>query len=117
MHLKVNVVRAPGVPLNTYRPQISLQDLRRYGFNEMLLNVVEAPEPVLCYFCQRQGLHHIPIAGKLRPDEVDRITTELKDMKSFFTQEMRVSNSLLIDVQVSFRSTLSSVFCQEESLP
>ena len=90
MHKKVNIVRAPSHSLKDYNPSIPFDTLRRYGFAEMLLNVVEAPEPVLCYFCQFQGLHNVPIAGNLRPEEVQRITSNLAKLQSFFTTNMRV---------------------------
>ncbi len=92
MHKKVNIVRAPNQALNNYRPAFPLEKLRQYGFVEMLLNVVEAPEPVLRYFCQYQGLHNVPIAGNLRPDDIKRITHDLTpQLQSFFTANMRVS--------------------------
>lgn len=91
MRLKVNIVRTPDQPLSAFKPGIPFQELRQYGFEAMLLDVVTAPEAVLCYFCQHQGLHHVPIARNLRPDEVQRITTHLSKLQSFFTATMRVS--------------------------
>lgn len=91
MRLKVNIVLAPNSPLTNYKPGISFQELRGYNFQQMLLDVVEAPEPVLCFFCQYQGLHHIPIAGALRPEEITRITNQLPQLRSFFTSNMRFS--------------------------
>lgn len=95
MHKKVNIVRAPSHPLSDYRPAITFDKLQRYGFVEMLLNVVEAPEPVLCYFCQYQGLHNVPIAGNLRAEDIQRITSHLTPphLQSFFTAKMRVRSS------------------------
>lgn len=94
MHLKVNIVRAPEHSLSYYKPDIPFHTLQAYGFQQMLLNVINAPEPVLCFFCQYRGLHHVPIAGKLRPNEIQRITTELQRLQSFFTDNMRVSGLL-----------------------
>ena len=90
MRLKVNIVRAPGRPLRDFKPGIPLRTLQQYGFQQLLLDVVEAPEPVLAFFCQYHYLHHVPVAGNLRPREVDRITTELQDLRRFFTADMQV---------------------------
>ena len=91
MRLKVNIVRAPDRPLSAYTPAIPFQVLKNYGFETMLLDVVEAPEPVLCYFSHHLGIHNVPIARNLRPDEVQRITTGLSQLQSFYTATMRVS--------------------------
>lgn len=91
MHLKVNIVRAPDCSLRNFQPAIPFNTLKHYNFQLMLLDVVEAPEPVLCYFCQHQGLHHTPIAGNLRPNEITRITEELPNLRLFYTANMRVS--------------------------
>lgn len=91
MNLKVNIVRAPDLKLDEYTPAIPFNRLQQHNFKKMLLSVVEAPEPVLCYFCRYHGLHHIPIAGNLRPEEIDHITSQLPNLVSFFTADMRVS--------------------------
>ncbi len=96
MRLKVNIVRAPNQPLQDYRSGIPFDTLKQYGFQQMLLNVVKAPEPVLAFFCQYHGLHHIPLAGSLRPREVDRITTELQNLRRFFTADMQVRGLLVV---------------------
>lgn len=91
MHLKVNIARAPDRTLKDFQPAIPFHTLQRFHFDKMLLDVVEAPEPVLCLFCQYSGLHNIPIAGNLRPQDVAQITTELPNLKSFYTASMRYS--------------------------
>lgn len=93
MRLRVNIVRAPNRSLRDYQPDIPFHTLQSYKFQQMLLSVVEAPEPVLCYFCQYRGLHHIPIAGNLRPDEITRITNELPKLRFFFTANLKVSGA------------------------
>ena len=90
MRLRVNIVRAPDRPLNYYHPNIPLDTLKQYGFRQMLLEVVDAPEPVLAFFCQYHYLHNVPVAGPLRPRDVDRITTELQELRRFFTADMQV---------------------------
>ena len=93
MRLRINIVRAPNHTLKDYQPKIPFSTLRGYGFQKMLLDVVGAPDPVLCFFCQYQGLHSVPIAGNLRTDQIDRITSELPDLSNFFTADTRVSGA------------------------
>ena len=87
----MNIVRAPAHPLSDYMPNIPFNRLKRYGFLKMLLDVVEAPEPVLCFFCQYHGLQHVPIAGRMGPDHVSKIINDMPDLRSFFTADMKVS--------------------------
>lgn len=91
MRLRINIVRSPSTPLREFRPDVPFSTLQQYGFQEMLLNVVEAPEPVLAYFCQYQGLCSVPIAGSIRMEQVARITSEVKKLRIFFTDDTRVS--------------------------
>lgn len=90
--VRVNIVLAPQKSLANYKAAIPFQTLRQFGFKQMLMNVVEAPEAALCFFCQYHGLHHIPIAPNLRPEEIERINRDLPDLQSFFTADMRVSD-------------------------
>ena len=85
------MVRAPGRPLSDYKPEISFHDLRRYGFQAMLIDLIEAPEPMLCYFCHYNSLHQIPIADSLSPDQIERIKRDLPKLRLFFTSSTRVS--------------------------
>lgn len=120
MRLKINIVRAPDRVLSDYKPKIPFSTLKGYGFEQMLLSVVEAPEPVLRFFCQYQGLHNVPIAGNLRMEQVGRITTELSDLQSFFTADTRVSRIISLSEVTPLLSSppplLLLVLCQTESL-
>lgn len=69
------MVRAPGKPLRDYQSAIPFQTLRQYGFQRMMIDLIDAPEPVLCYFCQFQGLHQVPLGGDLSPAQIERVRT------------------------------------------
>ena len=71
--LKVNVVRVPDKPLSAYKSSIPFETLQRYGFQRMMVDLIEAPEPVLCYFCEFQGLHQVPLGGDLNAVQIDRV--------------------------------------------
>lgn len=115
MRLRINIVRAPSRTLSDFKPNVPFSTLKKYGFQQMLLNVVEAPEPVLCFFCQYQGLHSVPIAGNLRMEQVNRITTELQDLNNFFTTDTRVRGCVPFELSPRVSSPL--VLSEEESLP
>ena len=66
MKLKVNVVRAPEEPLSAFRPSIDFQTLRQYGFQKTMLELLQAPEQVVRFFCKYHGLHQVPISPNLR---------------------------------------------------
>ena len=93
----MNVVRAPGRPLSNYRPDIPFENLRRYGFQTMLIDLIEAPEPMLCYFCHYNGLHQIPIAESLAPEQIERIKRDLPKLRLFFTSSTRVRQIFCVD--------------------
>jgi hypothetical protein len=87
---RVNIVRVPKRLLSDYRPEYSFQDLCRYGFQAMLIDLIEAPEPILRFFCEVQHLHQVPIAESLSPDQIERIKRELPKLRLFFTMNTRV---------------------------
>ena len=87
---------APQHPLSKYRPEIPMSTLQQYGFEKMMLDLIDAPQPVLRYFCQYHGLHQVPIAGKLRPEQIARIGKDLPKLRSFFTEESRVGLRLCL---------------------
>ena len=68
------MVRAPDKPLSDYRSAIPFETLRQFGFQRMMIDLIDAPEPVLCYFCQFQGLHQVPLGGDLTPAQIERVS-------------------------------------------
>ena len=55
----------------------------------MLLNLVEAPPPVLAFFCRFHGLHEVPIADNLNVDVVDEFIAN-HPIRKFYTSDQVV---------------------------
>ena len=91
---RVNVGRVPDCPLSEYKPEVPIHELRRYGFQTMLIDLIDAPEPILRYFCRYGKLHQIPIAESLSPEQIERIKHDLPKLQLFFTMTTRVGNFL-----------------------
>ena len=56
-----------------------------------MMELIQAPEPLLCYFCEYQHLHQVPIAGDLPPAQIQTITNKLPNLRLFFAGSSRVS--------------------------
>ena len=83
-------MQVPKRPLSEYHPEYSFHDLCRYGFQTMLIDLIEVPEPILCFFCEVHHLHQVPIAESLSPDQIERIKRELPKLQLFFTMNTKV---------------------------
>ena len=55
------------------------------------MDLVEAPAPVLAYFCQIHKLHTVPIADQLTERQVDAFINGQNQIPKFYTGNMRVS--------------------------
>lgn len=60
----------------------------------MLLDLIEAPPPVLAFFCRFHGLHDVPLADNLDVDIVDQFVANFP-IKKFYTSDQVVSNLVL----------------------
>lgn len=102
-------MRVPKRPLSDYRPEYSFHDLQRYGFQTMLIDLIEAPEPILRFFCEAQHLHEVPIADSLSPDQIQRIKCDLPKLRLFFTMNTRVMT------ESSSKQICSYIHCVENN--
>ena len=39
----------------------------------MILEFIEAPEPQLAFYCQYHGLHNVPLADDLSPQQLEKV--------------------------------------------
>lgn len=74
-NLKINVVLAPNRPLSSFQPETSLHVLRRYGLTDLILDMIDAPEPILAFYCQFHHLHQVPLAQDLSPQQLQKVST------------------------------------------
>ncbi|XP_015127454.1 structural maintenance of chromosomes protein 5 [Diachasma alloeum] len=68
MKLKVNVVHSDVFRPINMTPRISLSDIKRFGFTHYLIDLIDAPEPILKYVVNMYHLQNIPI-GTNRVEE------------------------------------------------
>ncbi|XP_063976155.1 structural maintenance of chromosomes protein 5 isoform X3 [Diachasmimorpha longicaudata] len=68
MKLRVNVVYSDVFRPINMTPRISLNDIKRFGFTHYLIDLIEAPEPILKYVVNMYHLQNIPI-GTQRVEE------------------------------------------------
>lgn len=60
--LRINVVCLDPKPLSSFRPPVPLDQLKKWGFDDYALNLVEGPPPVLVALCNLCNFHSIPIS-------------------------------------------------------
>ena len=74
MKLKVNSACAPSERLDYFKPSVSFEDLKeKYHFEKRVIDLIEVPEPLLCFFCKYHHLQDLPIAGNLGPAVIQRV--------------------------------------------
>lgn len=78
--LKVNVVHsgAEHQDLASYRPQIPIEQLRKFGFFAYVISLITGPEPILKYLCRMYFIHNIPIGDESTYDKAEQLPPQLK---------------------------------------
>ncbi|XP_073840909.1 structural maintenance of chromosomes 5 isoform X2 [Musca autumnalis] len=62
--LQINICHAPpNPPESAFRPKVSIDEIRQYGFESYLINVVNGPRAVLGSLCSLYNLQNIPYGG------------------------------------------------------
>uniref|UniRef100_A0A1X7TUS7 Structural maintenance of chromosomes protein 5 n=1 Tax=Amphimedon queenslandica TaxID=400682 RepID=A0A1X7TUS7_AMPQE len=88
MNLRVNMVIAPSNPLSNYKCKVPMERLRQFGFQYMLMDLVEAPPPVLSYYCAHQHLHDIPVSlNKLTTQRLNSLKSSHPEVQRFYTDD------------------------------
>ena len=64
---------------------------RQFGFEHMLIDLMEAPPPVLIYFCTYYYLHNIPVADNMTVEQITAFTSRHSNIQTFFTKDQIVS--------------------------
>ena len=88
------VVHGSAIPrmlLDDFRRESTpINDLKKYGMFQYVLDTIQGPDPVLRYLCQTAKIHMIPIANELAMTQIDDITKDRR-MKRFFVKNFCVS--------------------------
>lgn len=56
----------------------------------MLADLIEAPPPVLAYFCQYHYLHNVPLGDQLSSKQITSFTTRHAEIQRFYTKDQMV---------------------------
>ena len=79
---------------------------RQFGFEHMLIDLMEAPPSVLTYFCTYHHLHNIPVADNMTVDQIAAFTSRHSNIQTFFTKDQIVSLSLFLNISLFLFSIL-----------
>ena len=63
---------------------------RRFGFHHMLLDLLEAPERVLSYFCAKYHLHQVPVASAMSNHQIEQFINHQSDIQRFYAGNLHV---------------------------
>lgn len=89
-NMRVPLVMAPserGIP----QPSHSARQLKQLGFTSFVLDLFEAPEPVVEYLCNQYYLHDIPVGGESVADNLNKC--QKLGLRTFFSPTTRYSAS------------------------
>ncbi|XP_062522292.1 structural maintenance of chromosomes protein 5-like [Corticium candelabrum] len=82
--LKINAVQPPAEDLSDFKPKKKLIDLKKFGFQSYLIDLIEAPNAVLRYLCKTCYIHDTPLGN----DQTDMNVSCVADQSGlirFFT--------------------------------
>ncbi|KAI0243709.1 Structural maintenance of chromosomes protein 5 [Massospora cicadina] len=70
--LRINVIMPPVRDLSSFRAPMPLDKLKGFGFHDYVINLVEAPLPVLVALCDQCHFHAVPVSlGPVRNGDVE----------------------------------------------
>ena len=62
-----------------------------FGFEHLLTSLIEAPPPVLAYFCAFHHLHNVPVGARLSSQQISSFTNRHSDIQRFYTEDQMVN--------------------------
>ncbi|KAK7078915.1 Structural maintenance of chromosomes protein 5, partial [Halocaridina rubra] len=87
MHIRVNIVNAVPLDLSAFNPPVPIEDLRKWGFDYFISDIVDAPPAVLSFLYRNYHIYRIPISSHERinyKNLPDRVSL-------FFMRNLKVS--------------------------
>ncbi|KAK9499317.1 hypothetical protein O3M35_002370 [Rhynocoris fuscipes] len=79
-HLKVNVLNVPASEQNLaemFPPPYPIETIKKYGFHNYLIDLVEGPDAVLKYLCSKLAFHRIPVGTDRVIQHADKIPSKI----------------------------------------
>lgn len=79
-HLSVNVLHVDerSKPSQSYKPNVPIENLMRYGFFAYANSLFTAPEPIMRYLCKFYSVHSIPVGNEMVDSKFDEIPKEIQ---------------------------------------
>ncbi|XP_076339825.1 structural maintenance of chromosomes protein 5-like isoform X2 [Tachypleus tridentatus] len=84
-NLKINVVMAPKVSLDSFKAPVPIANFKKFGFHHYLQDLFEAPNAVMRYLCHMHHVHSVPVGDKFTKDNVECIINQTS-FRRFFTE-------------------------------
>ncbi|XP_013114154.2 structural maintenance of chromosomes protein 5 [Stomoxys calcitrans] len=90
-NLLVNIFHAPPPDDSMFVPKIPIEEIRQYGFESYLIDLVQGPRAVLGFLCSLYNLQNIPYGG----DHVNSCTDNIPhDIRNYFGGDLRYALTL-----------------------
>uniref|UniRef100_A0A182SRW3 Structural maintenance of chromosomes protein 5 n=1 Tax=Anopheles maculatus TaxID=74869 RepID=A0A182SRW3_9DIPT len=119
----VNAIQSDPASQLHFKPRHPIGSLKRFGFHTYLIDMVEAPFPILNGLCKLYGLHNIPVGGadsakyvSSLPDEISVFFTpshRFQVSKSRYTGEKSTRSDALHTKNLLNRSTDHALLAQK----
>lgn len=90
-NLTVNVLHVDPSRQVSRAPRVPLEQIKPFGFENYLVNLVEAPDTIMNYIVSTYGLNNIPIGSKKIDQHLNDIPSQIR---RFFTPETCYSNNV-----------------------
>ncbi|XP_073975871.1 structural maintenance of chromosomes 5 isoform X3 [Rhodnius prolixus] len=90
--MKINVLNSAAAEKDLreiYPPPVPLSAIKKYGFHNYLIDLVEGPPAVLNYLCSQLGFHKIPVGSEAVLNYKDEIP---RNIKLFFSKNKLVQS-------------------------
>uniref|UniRef100_A0A336MNE2 Structural maintenance of chromosomes protein 5 n=1 Tax=Culicoides sonorensis TaxID=179676 RepID=A0A336MNE2_CULSO len=84
--LQVNAFHAESNDQVTYQPTHSIDQMRKFGFKQYLIDIIQGPAPILNYLCKLYRIHETPICEDKTGTMIDQLPREIR---LFFTDTQR----------------------------
>lgn len=82
--LNANMLHSDAATTINYRAQRDINQLRRYGFHSYLIDLIDAPAPILNALCRLYHIHIIPVGDDKTFEMTDDIPS---DITNFFSSK------------------------------
>jgi len=81
----------PSMSLDDFRREsVPIDDLKKYGMFQYVLDTIQGPDPILRYLCQTIKIHTLPIGNDTAMTQIDSIKKDNR-IRRFFVKNFFVN--------------------------